>query len=177
MKTWKAAVMGALMTMGLVGPALAKDVELQQSQVPPAVRDALASKYPQAKAQRFTKETKKGKTVYEVDLTSSTGKLEVNLAEDGTLLTEEQTLDANALPANVKAGLAASSFGSANIKTAEKETKNGTVRYEVIVEQNGTTSELVFDGQGKLLESHAEEADEGSAHHDGKDNGHEDEAD
>ncbi|WP_223643737.1 PepSY-like domain-containing protein [Corallococcus sp. EGB] len=178
MKTWKAAVMGALMTMGLGGPAMAKDAELPHAQIPGAVRDALASKYPQAKAQRFTKETKQGKTVYEVDLTSSAGMLEVNLAEDGTVLSEEQTLDAQALPAAVRAGLAASSFGSARVKKAEKERKNGTIRYEVIVEQNGGTSELVFDEQGKLLKSHAEEADEGVEHHrEGKNNGHEEEVD
>ncbi|GMU05388.1 PepSY-like domain-containing protein [Corallococcus caeni] len=159
MKTWKAVAVGTLSVLGLAGPAMAKDTELTPAEVPAAVKAAVASKYPKAKAQRFTKETEKGKTVYEVILDSGAAQREVSLAEDGSVLSEEQKLAPEALPATVQRGLASSPFASARIKRAEKETKAGVVRYEVVVEQKGKTSEVVFDEQGKLLKSHEHEED------------------
>jgi hypothetical protein len=89
MKNWKAVALGAITLVGLAGPAMAKDTVVKQSEVPAAVRSAVASKYPKAKAQHFSKDTEKGKTVYEVVLDSGGHPLEVSLADDGTVLSEE----------------------------------------------------------------------------------------
>ncbi|MCP3064196.1 PepSY-like domain-containing protein [Myxococcus sp. K38C18041901] len=170
MKTWKMAVMGTLAMMGAVGPAWAKDVAVQPSDVPAAVKATVASKYPDAKAQRFSMEEEKGQQVYEVVFDSGAHKVEASLTADGTLLSEERTLTRQELPAEVGQSLAKSPYASARVQRIEKETKGDTVRYELIVEQQGRKQELVFDGQGKLLE-HGRDAGK----HPGGQHGEEDE--
>ncbi|MCP3099872.1 PepSY-like domain-containing protein [Myxococcus sp. K15C18031901] len=165
MKTWKLAAVGTLAMVGLVGPVWAKDVALQPSEVPAAVKTAVATKYPGAKAQRFSKEKEKGQSVYEVVLDSGSRQVEVSLAEDGSILSEEQTLTLQELPAEVSQSLAKSPYASARVQRIEKETKGDTVRYELVIEQQGKKQELVFDGQGKLLEhGHGGGEDKGEKH-------------
>ena len=159
MKSWKAGmVAGAVVVCGLATPALARDREIKQSEVPAVVMKAVNSKYPDAKPSKFSTETEKGKPVYEVKLDVGGKSTELSFAPDGTLLAEEQVIDVGELPASVKSALSASSYAKAKILRAEKEQKDGATRYEVLVEEQGKKSEVVFDAGGKLVKHEEKKA-------------------
>jgi hypothetical protein len=163
-KNWKAVLIGTVAIAGtLGGTALAKETSVQQGELPAAVKDAIAAKYPTAKLQKSAKDVERGKTEYEFLLDVNGRQTEVALAPDGTLLSEEQRLDPAELPGPVKTGLASSPFANARVIRAERELKGGKTTYELVVEQKGESSELVFDDSGRLTKSgEADEADEGN---------------
>jgi uncharacterized membrane protein YkoI len=143
---------------GFSTQALAKDREVKQSEVPPGVLETVTARYPNAQPSRFSMENDKGKTVYEVNLNVDGRVTELSVAADGTVLSEEQRIEAGELPASVKSALSSSTYAQAKILRAEKELKGGATNYEVLVEQGDKRSELVFDAGGKLVTTHLKSA-------------------
>jgi uncharacterized membrane protein YkoI len=167
MKSWKAGMMSVVAVVGgLSTQALAKDREVKQSEVPAAVMKTVTARYPNAQPSRFSTESEEGKTVYEVNLDVGGRATELSVAADGTVVSEEQRLEVGELPASVKSGLSSSSFAQAKILRAEKEQKGGATNYELLIEQGGKRSELVFNAEGKLVTTHEKSVA-------GKEKGHE----
>ena len=51
-------------------------------------------------------------------------------------------------------------YPEAEIEKAEKITKNGTINYEVLVETDDETLEIVLDPQGKIVKSESSDEEE-----------------
>jgi uncharacterized membrane protein YkoI len=159
MKSWKAGMVAAMAIVGgFATTALAKDREIKQSEVPAAVMKAVNTQYPNAKPSKFSTETEKGKPIYEVKLDVGGKSTELSVAPDGTVVSEEQVIDVSELPDSVKSSLSSSSYAKAKILRAEKELKGGATRYEVLVEEKGKKSEVVFDAGGKLVKHEEKKA-------------------
>jgi hypothetical protein len=103
----------------------------------------------------FEQEEAGGKLVYEIEIMSGQGKLDVELTPDGKIVTEEQTIPPADLPKVVKASLASSKYKAWTIKGAErvvKDEKSDQPAYEVVVINKDQKMEVVFDKLGKLTQ-------------------------
>src|SRR4029450_2530166 len=90
-----------VLTALLVGSTLASRAEAQTAdleRIPKVVRDALAAKFPDAKIAKWTKETERGATIYDIEFTQGTRKAEADIAEDGRIQNFEREFDAKGLP-------------------------------------------------------------------------------
>jgi uncharacterized membrane protein YkoI len=90
-----------ILTALLVAPTLASRAEAQAGdleRIPKAVRDALATKFPNATIAKWTKETERGTTIYDIEFTQGARKAEADIAEDGRIQNFEREFDAKDLP-------------------------------------------------------------------------------
>ena len=145
--------------------ALADEKPVKESDVPKPALEAVKKKYPKATAKHFAREEEKGKVVYEVTIDDEGKKIDVTLSPEGKILEEEETIPADALPAEVKSGLDASKYKGWTIKKAERivlEEKDTEPQYEVKVVQSGGEgrAEVKLDKSGKILESEDDEDDD-----------------
>jgi hypothetical protein len=70
----------------LLGPARSPADEVSLEQVPPAVRATIERELGGGRLEEIERETKNGRTVYEVELVRDGKEREVHIAEDGTVL-------------------------------------------------------------------------------------------
>jgi uncharacterized membrane protein YkoI len=154
-------------------------------QLPAAVRTTLESEAGSGSIGDIEKEVKDGKVIYEADVTKDGSKLEVKIAEDGTLIKsevddekdgsgeehhcgkhdDEVKVTFDQLPAAVQATLK-DEAGSGSIGDIAKETKDGTVTYEADVTKDGNKLEVKIAEDGKLIQSKIEDED-GDSHQQG----------
>jgi uncharacterized membrane protein YkoI len=135
-----------------------KEKKLQKADVPKVVLDTVTRKYPKATMTTFEQELADGKLIYEIAIDTGKGKMDVEVSPEGRIVAEESTLPAAALPAPVKAGIAASKYKSWKMKGAELVIKNeqqDEPLYEVVFTQKQEKLEVVFDKTGAIT---AEEA-------------------
>lgn len=136
--------------------AFAKEEKLKDADVPKAVAEALAKKYPKAKVVGWEKETDKEKKVlFEARIEDGKRKLDVGLNPDGKILAEEETIAADEAPAEVKKGLADSKYAKWTVKLTEKvitEENDKEPAYEYLLQDGDNRAEVVFDKTGKIKE-------------------------
>ncbi|HEX6213140.1 MAG TPA: PepSY domain-containing protein [Methylomirabilota bacterium] len=70
----------------LLSPARSPADEVSLEQVPPAVRATIERELGGGRLEEIERETKNGRTVYEVELVRDGKEREVHIAEDGTVL-------------------------------------------------------------------------------------------
>jgi hypothetical protein len=141
--------------LGLAVPASsdAAEKQIQRSDVPNAVLNAVAAKYPKAAMTRFVRETEDGKVVFEVAVESEGHKAELAVTPDGAILEEERQISVKELPEAVRTALASSAYSAAEVLRVEviTETKKPEApTFELLVKQGSAKRELVFDQAGKL---------------------------
>jgi hypothetical protein len=145
----------AAFLMLIAGSALAGEKEISESEVPKAVLDSVAKKYPAAKRTGFAREVDKGKTVFEVQLVDGGHKIDVDVSPEGTILETEEELAFDAAPPAVKAALARSAkYAKWTVKRAERVVTAGNdaePRFEIAVANGKDKAELVFSADGKLV--------------------------
>ena len=139
----------------IAGSAFAGESKISEAEVPKAVLDGVAKKYPAAKKTGFEREVEKGKTVFEVKLLNGGHKIDVDVSPEGTILEEEEEIAFDAAPAAVKAALASSSkYAKWTVKRAERVVTAGNhaePHFEIVVTSGKNKAELVFSTDGKLL--------------------------
>lgn len=141
--------------------ALAGEVKLTESQMPKPALDAVHRKYPAAKVLGFEKETEDGKTIFEVKLTVGTERVDVGLSAEGKILAEETVITADALPAEVKSGLARSPYAKWSVTKVEKIIENedsSKPTYEVQLKSGPARTEVVLDAAGKIVKEEKQHA-------------------
>lgn len=140
-------------------PAVEK--ELDPKDLPAAVSTAIAKAYPKAEIDETVAHIKKGVTTYEAELETSDGsEIELTLDASGKILTVEQEIEPEKLPAAVSASVA-KAYPGAEIEDAEIITENGETTYEVEVStKGGKEMDITLDASGKVLKSEAEEGDD-----------------
>lgn len=136
--------------------AMAKEEKLKEADVPKAVLEAVAKKYPKAKAVGYTKETDKEKKVLiEASIEDGKRKIDIDLSPEGKILAEEEQINAEAVPAEVKKGMADSKYSKWTVKRIEKVVTAENEKepaYEFIIEDADNSGEVVFDKAGKIKE-------------------------
>jgi uncharacterized membrane protein YkoI len=144
-----------LFTLALGGTLLAgcaKEVTVNESQVPPTVLQAFRAQYPGAIAKNFAKETKLFTVLYEVETDGQGAPRIVTYTSAGKLVETEQQVPAAELPVAVQEAVKKAS-PTGTIKTVEVAKKGGDLVYEVEVSEGGRGIEYKFDPSGRLLKS------------------------
>lgn len=157
-------------------PALARaedeGQEVKPADVPKAVVEAVAKRYPGGKVTHWESETEKGATFYaaQVEVASkdkdgkeSVRKVEVALTAEGKFVAEEERIAADALPAEVKKAIAAGPYAKATIKGVERSAmgeKLDVLHFEVVFVLDGKVHEVTYDAAGKVLEDESDDDDD-----------------
>jgi uncharacterized membrane protein YkoI len=141
------------------GTLIAVDREIQTSDLPPAVAGALKKRFPRATLKDAEEVTKGDTLSYEVH---------ISLPRQGRVLNAEVVLDPHGkvldfenpetrvalskLPPKVLAA-AKERFPGAKLIKAEKETEDGKLQYEIVIEHQGQRLEAEFTPEGEYLET------------------------
>ena len=152
------ALLVAALIVGLAGCAAmsgrseeapAQTVSL--ADIPAPARATIEKNTAGGKIDKIEKEESKGKAIYDVEATVGDKKVEYDVAEDGTVLTSEESVPYNTVPESVRAA-AEKYFGSAEGLQASKELEEGKVFYEIEGKKDGKTRALKLSDTGKVLE-------------------------
>jgi len=126
-----------------------------------AAKQTLERSYPDAKVQKVNLETEDGQRLYEVKMLKDGSKLEVTLAEDGTIVEIESPVAAADLPKAVTDAVAKAAPGAKIEKATKQESLTDSklnkltppkMSYEVEVEQDDKEAELTVAADGTILE-------------------------
>ena len=132
------------------------------AKVPPNVLSALTAKFPQAKIEKWTRETEEGKAVYDIEFTQAGKKFEADIFADGAIHNWEQEVAAGDLPAAVVQTVARQ-FPNAAMKEIMAVTAmtNGNEKlegYEIVVQRpHKRDVEMTVAPDGKILEGPGKE--------------------
>ena len=145
----KAPVLGLgvlVILIGLFGISMTK----VKTEVPKAVLEAFAAKYPAAQKVKWEEEEE---GVYEAEFKMNGKEMSANFKADGTWLETEMEIKKSDLPQVVKTAIA-SQFPGYELEEVEQiETPDRAVAYEVILENESddVDMEAVFSADGTLL--------------------------
>jgi uncharacterized membrane protein YkoI len=141
-------------TLSLAGAAIllgatlgAADKNISAKDLPPAVVKAVQEETKGATIKGYSKEVENGKTMYEVETTVSGHARDLLFDAAGTLVTTEEAVTLDSVPAPVKAAFGA----KGKVLLVETVTTAGTVTYEAQIEKNGKKSEVTVDAAGKPI--------------------------
>ncbi len=156
--------------LGLSLPAFA-DEKVEFNQLPPAVQKTItAQKGNDVKKITIEKETKDGRTVYEVDMNQPNAKdKKLYIAEDGSLVNKDndtkttvadyvprfprlQSMELKDVPQPVQATIMKQAAGR-KVADIDKETWNGQPVYEVEFSQSGRNAQLHIAADGTIVKS------------------------
>ena len=127
----------------------AKEKEVTLAAVPVLVRATIEKETAGGHVDKITRETERGKTVYDVEATVNGQHMEYLVAEaNGELLGTEAPTEFRALPQPVQ-DAAQKYFGTTAGLTAMKGVEYGETQYEVEGLKNGKKVEVTFDPNGK----------------------------
>ena len=143
----KVSVVAAIM-FGMAAFVVAADKKIEMKDLPPAVQKGVQDNLKGGTLKGLAKETEGGKTVYEVESTLNGKTRDFMLDATGKLLSVEDEIAIDALPAPVKAAFEK----QGKIVSAETLTKGKTLAYEAMVEKNGKKIEVgPLDANGKKI--------------------------
>jgi uncharacterized membrane protein YkoI len=100
---------------------------------------------------KIEKETSNGKTIYDIEARVKGKDVEYDIAEDGEILTSEESIPYDSLPDAVKQ-TAEKYFGFTEGLNASKEIEEGQTYYEVEGKKSGKPISLKLDQSGRILE-------------------------
>lgn len=145
-----------------------KEVEVNLSDCPSAVRKTLKREAHGAMLEEVEKEVEHGKTIYEADVEIDDKDYEIRIAKDGTLICkcldeddeneedekeeehEEDELELSDCPSAVRKTMKREALG-AKIKEIEKEVENGKTVYEADTKIDGRNYEITVAKNGTLI--------------------------
>lgn len=140
-------------------PAIAKEEKVPLDKVPKAVLDAVKAKFPGAKLTEAEKETKDGKTTYEIGLEQKGQEYTVSATAEGKITEVEREVEIKDLPKAVTDAIK-KKYPNAKMEEAEEVTADNKTTYEVIVKNGKKELELRLDAGGKILKEEAEDEDD-----------------
>lgn len=127
----------------------AQEQKVNQKDVPAPALAAATKAYPKAKVKVWEKETKDGKTLYEVTMTENHAEWQVVFEADGAFVAREEVVPVASLPVAVRDAVKAK-YPKANLYSAEKITRSTETEYEVGL-KNAPKKEIVLTSTGKVL--------------------------
>ena len=123
--------------------------------VPESVLKAFSKAYPQATIKTYSRETREGKTCYELESKDGNTKRDIIYAANGDVMEIEEAMKPSELPAAVIATLT-KNYPNAKITAAEKLIKGSIVQYEATINEAtvkavGKPIDLLFSDTGELI--------------------------
>lgn len=153
----KTIPLSLLFTLLLVLPTVAQKTQesdeeqsIKRKDVPSNILASFEKSYPKAKIKGYSKETKDNTTVYEIESMAGETHRDVTYAEDGTLVSVEESISASSLPEAVSASLK-KEYPKGKIEFCEKIMKGKNLTYEVLLTSGKQKWEVVFDAEGKIV--------------------------
>jgi hypothetical protein len=129
----------------------AQEKKLTRAKLPPAVEKTVAAESQGATIRGFSTEMDGGKRLYEVALTVNGHGKDISMDEQGKIIEVEEEVIMDALPTEVKEGLAQAA-GGGMITKVESLMKGGTlVAYEAVVRTGKKRHEIQVGPDGKKL--------------------------
>jgi uncharacterized membrane protein YkoI len=159
--------LAAVLLCSLQTALYAGEEDIDIKDLPQVVLDAFQKAYPNAEIKGASKEDEDGRIAYEIESIDGKQVRDILYSEEGDVLEIEESISFKALPAAVQKTIM-DKYADAEVEKAEKITKDGSTSYEVVVETDDATLEIVLDAQGKIVKSESsmegeeEEAEEES---------------
>lgn len=148
-----------LLTLLIAVPVMAQksgkgdeEQAIKKGEVPHPILAAFEKSYPKAKVKGYSKEMDKGKAVYEIESTEGKMLRDVTYDEGANLVSVEESLPFAKLPQAVKAAVK-KEFPKSKAIRCEKIQKGATTEFEVVMKSGKKQQEIVFDGDGKVVET------------------------
>jgi uncharacterized membrane protein YkoI len=132
-----------------LGVALAGETSVKMKDLPPSVRKAVEEQTKGTQIKGLSKEVEKGKTIYEVETTLNGKARDLLIDETGALVSVEEPVAIDAIPAAAKAAIVKLAAGG-KIKGVESVTKGQTVIYEAAIVKGLKKSEIVVAADGSI---------------------------
>lgn len=141
-----------LVSLVLVGSALAQEKKIKRSDLPAAVEKTVVVQSKGATIRGFSEEKENGQTTYEAEMLVNGHSKDVQMDANGAVIEIEEQVDLQAVSAEVRAGLQAKA-GKGKITKVESITKKDKlVAYEAKVVTEGKKSEVQVGPDGKPLD-------------------------
>jgi uncharacterized membrane protein YkoI len=153
------SVLVAILVVGISGCAglsgrAEKEAPAQQvslSEIPTPARATIERLTAGGEIKKLEKEEAGGKVIYDVEASVRGKDVEYDVASDGAVLTSQESIAYNLLPAAVKTTVQ-KYFGSAVGLKASREIEEGKTFYEVEGSKAGSTITLKLTETGKITE-------------------------
>ncbi len=137
----------------------AQDKKISEKQVPAKVLSAFHKAYPKAEIKGTSIESENGHHYYEIESMEGTKHIDLLIEHNGKIAEVEETIPESELPLGVTKTLKLKYKGY-KLTRAEKVTSGKKLTYELGIEKNGRSHEIVFNKSGKLIKSSAENENE-----------------
>jgi hypothetical protein len=137
----------------------AAEYKINKNQVPDAVLQSFSKTFPNAIAENYAKETRNGKTYYEIESKEGTISRDLLFEPNGKLVEMEEKLPYDSLPAAVQDTIK-TKYGKNAFVSAERITKNNQTTYGVVIKINNKKMEKTFNPDGSLSSKNTESMEE-----------------
>src|SRR5215469_16562744 len=119
--------------------AIAAEVKVKMSDLPSAVQTAVKQQSKGATIRGFSKETEKGKTEYEAELTLNGRNRDVSFDAAGNVISVEEEVPLPSVPDAVRAAIQKAAAGG-SLGKVEQVKENGKLFYEATIRKEGKSS-------------------------------------
>jgi uncharacterized membrane protein YkoI len=120
------------------------------SDLPPAVQNAVKEQSKGATIRGLSKETEKGKTEYEAELTLNGQNRDVSFDAAGNVISVEEEVPLSSVPDAARAAIQKAAAGG-SLGKVEQVKENGKLFYEATILKGGKSSEIQVDPKGVLV--------------------------
>jgi uncharacterized membrane protein YkoI len=141
------AIAGPVLAVSMAATMWAAEVKVKIADLSPAVQAAVKEQTKDATLVGLSKETENGKTIWEAETTLNGKSRDVSFDKTGAIVSVEQEVDLDSIPAPAKAAIR-KKLGTGTLKKVESVTVGSTVSYEATIAANGKTSEVGVNADG-----------------------------
>ena len=135
--------------IGVLGFASEKKIKVKD--LPPPVRKTVHELAKTSTLVGLSREVEGGKTSYEAETKVNGKSRDVSIAEDGRIISTEDVVSLNSIPAPARAAIEKEAAGG-KITVVEKVTTGPDVKYEAsIMPKSGNKKEIAFTADGSLV--------------------------
>ena len=129
------------------GPAMAAEVKVKMSDLPPAVQSAVKEQSKGATIRGLTKETENGKTEYEAELAVNGRNRDVSFDAAGNVISVEEEVPLSSVPDAARTAIQKAAAGG-TLRKVEEVKENGKTFYEATIRKGNKPSEIQVDPSG-----------------------------
>jgi len=135
------------LTLTLAAAAIAAETKVQMKDLPAAVQTAVQAQTAGAQIKGISKETEKGKTIYEAETMLNGKSRDISFDVTGSVIEIEEQTALDSIPPAAKAAIEKKAMGG-QIKTVETVTKGSTIVYEASYTKGGRSHEFQVRADG-----------------------------
>jgi uncharacterized membrane protein YkoI len=131
---------------------LAGETKVKMESLPPAVQAAVKQQSAGATIKGLTKETEKGKIIYEAELTVNGHGKDISFDSAGKVVSIEEEVAIDSIPAAARDAIN-KAVGTGKLTRVEQVTENGKTSYEAAIKRGIKTSEFTVDASGNKIKN------------------------